>query len=67
MIKVGDLVVSKGIVGMGDAVDEKVVGLVLDVFEDDGCIEYYEIQWPHEIGWFEPRQLNLVSIIRSDA
>jgi hypothetical protein len=41
--------------------------LVLDVYSDDHGTEYYEIQWPHDIGWWEPRQLRLVSISKSNA
>ena len=67
MIKVGDMVVSRGIRGMGyDPEGDIIVGLVLDIYSDNYGSEYYEIQWPHESGWFEPNQLKLVNIIKSD-
>ena len=36
-------------------------GIVLDIYEDDYGIIYYEVHWTEEVGWWSEHELELVS------
>ena len=35
-------------------------GLLLDIFEDEDGIMYFEVQWKHERQWWKPYEVELV-------
>ena len=36
-------------------------GVILDVYEDEDGIAYCEVSWNHEIQWWKPYELELIS------
>lgn len=54
-MKEGDLV--RPLEGLGP----RVYGIILDVWEDDYGIYYYEVCWANDSGWWKSNELELIS------
>ena len=54
-MKEGDLV--RPLEGLGP----RVYGIILDVWEDDYGIWYYEVCWANDSGWWKSNELELIS------
>ncbi len=58
-MKVGDIVRPATIVGYD--LEEQDLGIILDIYEDDFGIYYYEVNWIKHVDWCVKGELELVS------
>lgn len=59
-MKVGD-VVKPRVTAHGMFADEYLYGVILDFYEDDYGIVYYEVHWMKDQEWWKEDELQLVS------
>lgn len=62
-MKVGDVVrLRPGITNvLGADFEERKYGIVLDAYEDDYGIVFFEVHWKKEIGWWSEYELEVIS------
>ena len=62
---VGDIVrpsrSAPGTAGLDYDADDYSYGIVLDVYEDDYGIYYYEVHWTKETSWWKKNELEMIS------
>ena len=58
-MKVGDIV--RPATNLDYDLEEKDLGLIIDVYEDDFGIYYYEVNWVKRVDWCKKNELELVS------
>jgi len=59
-VKVGDIVAPKAGNILGPHKDRKG-GIIIDSYEDDYGIVFYEVHWNMEAEWWKEDELNLIS------
>jgi hypothetical protein len=37
------------------------IGIILDTYEDDDGMRYFEVQWNHECQWWKPYEMKVIS------